>query len=197
MPWSMPAIVFVIVSAAHASASSFAQVAMNESMRRLFTPHAELRLNTIDIPPGVPQAAPPKDDPLATSAVKLGPDPADKTAADKAKAAEEIGDENTWRLKMSGARAILEQDQLLYEGMQSRVNALTTDFASRDDPAQRAEIERQRVRALDELDRLKKQIQKDTEAISDIQEDARKKGVPPGWIRLRPDAVGASAQLVR
>jgi len=179
----MPAIVFIIVSAAHAPASSFAQVAMNESIRRLFTPHAELRLNTIDIPPGIPQAAPKKDDSLASTSVKLGPDPADKATGDKEKPAEDIGDENTWRLKMNGARSMLEQDQLLYEAMQSRINAIVADFAARDDPAQRAELERQRVRALDELDRLKKQVQKDTDTISEIQEDARKKGIPPGWIR--------------
>ena len=84
---------------------------------------------------------------------------------------------------MSGARSMLEQDQLLYDAMQSRINALVADFANRDDPAQRAEIERQRIRSLEELDRLKKQIQTDTEAISAIEEDARKKGIPPGWIR--------------
>lgn len=184
MPWSLPAIVFIIVSAAHAPASSFAQVAMNESLRRLFTPHAELRLNTIDIPPAMPSLAGlARDSSVPTTDVKLGPDPADKAAAEKDKAAEDIGDENTWRLRMKGARAMLEQDQLLYEAMQSRINAIVTDFAARDDPAQRAELERQRVRALDELDRLKKQVQKDTETISDIQEDARKKGIPPGWIR--------------
>lgn len=187
MPWSMPAIVLIIVSAAHASATSFAQVAMNESLRRLFSPKAELRLDTIDIPPAMPlPPGPPKDESLASAAIKLGPDPADKAAADKAKADADIGDENTWRLKMKAARAALEQDQVLYDAMQSRINALTADFSSRDDPAQRAEIERQRLRALDELDRLKKQIQADSDAVGDIQEDARKKNIPPGWIRLRP-----------
>lgn len=175
----MPAIVFIIVSAATAPATSLADVAMNESLRRLLTPTATLRLNTIDIPPGMPVAEPPKKE-----EIKLDADPAEKEAADKkADKKEEIGDENSWRLKIVGARSALEQDQVLYEAMQSRINALVSDFASRDDPAQRAEIERQRIRALDELDRLKKQIQKDTETISDIEEDARKKGIPPGWIR--------------
>ena len=119
--------------------------------------------------------------------IKLGEHPAEKDA-DKTKAKDDIGDENTWRLKMAGARAALEQDQVLYDAVQSRIYSLVSDFASRDDPAQRAEIERQRVRALDELDRLKKQIQKDTDNISDIGEDARKKGVPAGWIRLSTQA---------
>lgn len=185
----MPAIVLIIIGAANAatssgaSASSLAGVALNESLRRLFSPPAQMRLNTIDIPPPMPGPPEPpikddKDDALASAKIKLGEDPAEK---DKPK--EEIGDENSWHLKMMGARAALEQDEVLYDAMQSRINALVSDFASRDDPAQRAEIERQRIRALDELDRLKKQIQKDKDAISGIEEDARKKGIPPGWIR--------------
>lgn len=178
----MPAIVLIITSAAFAPASSLAGVAMNESLRRLFTPAAQIRLNTIDIPPPMPVPVPAQKDDLASAAIKLGADP----AADKDKAKDDLGDENTWRLKMNTARAALEQDQVLYDAMQSRINSLVADFASRDDPAQRAEIERQRVRALDELDRLKKQIQKDKDGIVEIEEDARKKGVPAGWIRLRP-----------
>ncbi len=178
----MPAIVLILVSAASAPASSLAQVALNESLRRLFVPAVTWRVNNIDIPPA--PLMPPAPEPLAATAVKLGPDPADKEGADKARPKDDIGTENTWRLKMAAARALLEQDQVLFEAMQSRINQLVTDFVNRDDPAQRAEIERQRVRALDEFDRLKKQIQKDTEEISGIEEDARKKGVPPGWIRF-------------
>ena len=178
----MPAIVFIITSAAFAPASSLAGVAMNESLRRWFTPAAQLRLNTIDIPPPIPMPVAKAD--LASAAIKLGADPAEeKGVARKDKPKDDLGDENTWRLKMNTARAALEQDQVLYDGMQSRINSLVADFASRDDPAQRAEIERQRVRALDELDRLKKQIQKDKDGIVEIEEDARKKGVPAGWIR--------------
>ena len=192
MPWSMPAIVLIIISAAYASTSSLAQVAMNESLRRLFTPAATLRLNTLDIPPPLPsppQAVPAIPDQRPASAtITLGPDPAEKDAADKAKAKDDIGNENTWRLKMAGARAALERDQVLYDAMQSRINSLVADFVNRDDPAQRAQIERQRLRALEELDRLKRQIQKDTENIGEIEEDARKKGIPAGWIRLGTQA---------
>jgi len=36
---------------------------------------------------------------------------------------------------------------------------------------------------LTELDRLKKQIVDDQKAITDIEEEARRAGVPPGWLR--------------
>ena len=40
-----------------------------------------------------------------------------------------------------------------------------------------------RQKALAELDRVQKEIQADTKAIADIQEEARKAAVPPGWVR--------------
>ena len=57
------------------------------------------------------------------------------------------------------------------------------DFAGRDDPAQRAQIGSDREKALAELDRVKKEIQDNTKAIADIQEEGRKAGVPAGWLR--------------
>ena len=67
--------------------------------------------------------------------------------------------------------------------MQTRVNSLTNDFYARDDPAQRAVIWTQRTKALEQMERLKTEIAEGTKAIAKIQEDARKAGVPPGWLR--------------
>jgi uncharacterized protein YoxC len=67
--------------------------------------------------------------------------------------------------------------------LQSRINALATDFAARDDPFQRNQIAADRNKALAELDRVKKEIQDHTKAITDIQDEARKAGVPAGWVR--------------
>ena len=58
-----------------------------------------------------------------------------------------------------------------------------TDFVNRDDPAQRAVIERDRQKALAELDRLKKAVVDGKKAIADLEEEARRAGVPPGWLR--------------
>jgi len=38
-------------------------------------------------------------------------------------------------------------------------------------------------RLVQELERLKKEIQQQTKAIADIEEEARRAGVPPGWLR--------------
>lgn len=84
---------------------------------------------------------------------------------------------------MAGARAALERSKVLADALQSRLNALATDIVNRDDPAQRAQLELERQRAITELDRMKAEIAEQTKAIADLEEDARKAGVPPGWLR--------------
>ena len=80
-----------------------------------------------------------------------------------------------------GARSILADPRR--PEMQSRINALTTDFVNRDDPAQRAGLERDRQKAVGELSRLKQQVEDGRKAIADLEEEARRAGVPPGWLR--------------
>ena len=88
-----------------------------------------------------------------------------------------------WRALVTAARAALERSRLLADALQSRLNALATDIVNRDDPAQRSQLELQRQRALAELDRTKIEITEQVKAIADIEEDARKAGIPPGWLR--------------
>jgi hypothetical protein len=69
------------------------------------------------------------------------------------------------------------------QALQSRVNGLSTDFNSRDDPAQRAAVATDRQKALAELARVKDDMVKQNKAIAGIQDESRKAGVPPGWVR--------------
>ena len=92
-------------------------------------------------------------------------------------------DEAHWRNRMSGARSALERSRIFADALQSRINALTTDIVNRADPAQRAQLELERQRAVAELERVKKEVAEQTKVISDIEEEARKAGVPPGWLR--------------
>jgi hypothetical protein len=94
-----------------------------------------------------------------------------------------VKDQAYWSGRMRQLRTQLERDETYVEALQSRINALTTDFVNRDDPAQRAVVERDRQRAIAELDRLKLQIEDDKQAIADFEEEARRASVPPGWLR--------------
>jgi hypothetical protein len=93
------------------------------------------------------------------------------------------GDEAFWRRRMAEARERLHRSKLFAEALQSRINALWADFTARDDPAQRALIEANRQEALAELERVKADIERETRAIEELEEEARKAGVPPGWLR--------------
>jgi hypothetical protein len=84
---------------------------------------------------------------------------------------------------MQGARDALQRSQVFAEALQSRINGLTTDATSRDDPAQRAAVATDRQKALAELNRVKDDIARQTKAIADIQDEARRGGIPPGWVR--------------
>ena len=63
------------------------------------------------------------------------------------------------------------------------VHFTTTDFVNRDDPAQRAVIETDRKTALAELDRVRAEIEKQQKEIVTIEDEARRAGVPSGWLR--------------
>jgi hypothetical protein len=91
--------------------------------------------------------------------------------------------EQQWRTRMTEARAALERNQMFAEALQSRVNALWADFTARDDPAQRSVVDAERKKALAQLDRVKAEIVTQTKAIADIEEEARRAGIPPGWLR--------------
>ena len=100
-----------------------------------------------------------------------------------AKANEPGKDKAYWAGRLKGLQETLDRDQTYADALQSRINALTTDFVNRADPAQRSVIERDRQRSLAELAKLKEQTQKDKKALADLDEEARRAGVPPGWLR--------------
>jgi hypothetical protein len=183
----------VVAVAAPLAAQSLADVAKKEEERRKQAAPAGKVYTNKDLGP-VPPAPEPSADAAAKADTKpekesekgaggaTGDKAADKSA-DKDKAGAPPKDQKYWHDRMQKAREAADRDQTLADAMQSRINALTTDFVNRDDPAQRAVIARDRDRALAELDRLKKQIVDDRKAITDLEEEARRAGVPPGWLR--------------
>jgi len=114
-------------------------------------------------------------------------------SSDPSKEAQKAGDEKSkdtapkdqayWSKRKKDLQDKLDRSKTQVDAMQSRINALTADFTSHDDPVQRAAIERERQRALSELGRLQQDIKDTQKALSDLDEEARKAGVPPGWLR--------------
>jgi hypothetical protein len=109
--------------------------------------------------------------------------PGEKPAEQGTVASAEARDEAWWRKRMSEITQSLNRNRVLADALQSRINALWADFTSRDDPAQRGVIEANRREALAELDRVKVEIVRLQQALADLEEEARRAGVPPGWLR--------------
>ena len=126
---------------------------------------------------GGPVASAPASPESAKPAAAPAPAADDKAKDGPAK------DQKYWSARKKELDTKLERDKVLADAMQSRINGLTTDFAARSDPAQRAIIEKDRQRAVTEFDALQKGIKDDQKALGDLDEEARKAAVPPGWLR--------------
>ncbi|MGH9254990.1 MAG: hypothetical protein ACRD3C_10515 [Vicinamibacterales bacterium] len=183
------ALALLLVGAMPTFAQALGDVAKQEAERRkvigapgkVYT-NDSLRAETPST--SAPGAAPPvQPAPQATPASPGVQAPAsqDATAAPPAEPAPAT--EEAWRTRITGARDAVSRSQIFVEALQSRINALTTDFVNRDDPAQRDTIAAERQKALAELDRVKREIVDQQKAIVAIQDEARRAGVPPGWLR--------------
>jgi hypothetical protein len=60
---------------------------------------------------------------------------------------------------------------------------LYAEFTACQAPPQCDEVSAKRQKAIAELDRVKKEVEDRTKAVAGIQEEARRAGVPAGWVR--------------
>lgn len=188
-------LILTTAGGASVAAQSLADVAKKESERRQAVKAGGKTYTNKDLKP-VPAApagaaAAPEADKAADQAA--APSSRDEQTAAEAKgdaASSKSGDETSevkdqayWSKRMADLREQLDRDQTFLDALQNRIDSLTTDFVNRDDPAQRAQIANDRLKALAELDRLKKAIEQDKRAIPELEEEARRAGVPAGWLR--------------
>ena len=178
------ALLLLVVCAGSARAQSLADVARAEQARRKAVKGAPKVYTNEDLKGTGEQMTSEAAAAAAPPAPGAKPDTAKPDPEkEKAKPEEPRKDEKYWRERMTALRNELSRNKILADALQSRVNALNADFASRDNPVQRAEIERDRRSALAEMDRLKQDTEKTNKAIAALEEEARKGSVPPGWLR--------------
>jgi hypothetical protein len=178
------AVVFLVAATA-AGAQSLGDVARQEEARRkaVAAPGKVYTNESLKaVPPSTPStAAPVSSQPAAPATPSLAQ--GQKSEAKPAPPVDEAKTEAFWRQRMKEARDGLARSQTFAEALQSRINALSTDFVNRDDPAQRSAIETDRQKAIAELERVRREISQYQKVIEDTQEEARKAGIPPGWLR--------------
>ena len=187
---SMAAILAFAASAAAQSAATtpssrpLAEVAKTEEARRRGVKKPAKVYTNSSLGPDATAAAP-----AAPSAVTNEATPGNASAGAPAPAAPAGAatpakqDQAYWQDRIKQARDQVRRSQLFAESLQTRINSLTTDFVNRDNPVEKAKIEQDRKSALAELDRVKKEIEDQNKAIATIEDEARRAGVPPGWLR--------------
>jgi hypothetical protein len=155
--------------------ATLGEAAFREAVRRHHVPASTRMINDDSLGPRPERAVPPVQ---AEAPVVVGAQPPPDTVE-----AAPAKDAAWWRARITTARQAVVRDRVLVSALESRVAALANDTASRDDPEQRAQLMAARQQALAELDRLTTQVAEGERAITAIEDEARKAGVPPGWIR--------------
>jgi hypothetical protein len=171
------------------SAQSLADVAKKEADRRKTVLEPAKVYTNKDLSPVPPGSPPPPATPAPDASAKTGD--ADKKGDDKGEKAEKsekgekepVKDQAYWSGRLKALKDKLARDKDYADAMQTRINSLTTDFVNRDDPAQRSVIEQNRNKSIAELGRLNTSVKDTQKAIDDLLEEARRAGVPPGWLR--------------
>ncbi len=184
--------------AAAVSAQSLGDVAKQEAERRKNIKTAGKVYTNDSVIPDSSSAAPataPPAEPKTPAAEPKTPAAEPKTPAPDAPAGttpaqagatakpDDPKTEAYWKKRITAARESLARAQTFAEALQSRINVLSADFVNHDDPAQRNVIGADRQKATDELTRVKGEITQYQKAITDIQDEARRANVPPGWVR--------------
>ena len=180
-------------SAAFAQASStvsLAEVARQEEARRQTSTKKATRVITnanlaaVEAPvvPATPSATTPKAGAANSSpgspTIPGGQAPKTDPGAMK--------DQAYWQNRISQARTELSRTEMFADSLQTKINSLKTDFTNRDNRVEREKIQQDLNTALAELERLKKEVEKQTKGIAAIEDEARRANVPSGW--LRPQA---------
>ena len=165
-----------------AQAPSLVDVARKEQQRRKGVPPAQKVYTNKDLPEPAPAPDPAAGAPAPGTPTPIPAEPG-AAQAEQQKAPADQKDEAWWRNRILSAREELRRNEAFLEALQSRVNSLSADFVNRDDPYQRAKIGEDRQKALAEIDRVKRDLDETKKSIENIEEEARKSGVPPGWLR--------------
>jgi hypothetical protein len=161
---------------AGASAQSLADVARAEETRRKSVKGDGKVYTNEDLGRTRETGAAPSQ-PAPTAQQRDGAKPEEQKSVDPAKT------EKYWKDRAATIQQSLSRSRLLLEALQSQVNGLNAEILNTDDPGQRSLLDARLQRAAGELQRVQQDIEKQTKAATDLQEEARKSGVPAGWLR--------------
>lgn len=177
--WQVPVVVAALLTWLSAPPDTLADAADREALRRQLTGKATHLYTNVDLVPAAADAAASPGAPPAAAAASEPGVPAPEPEGNQP----EVRDEAWWRGRVASIRTSIERNEILLKSVQSRINGLTTDIVSRDDPFQRQELRAQLQKALAEFDRVQSAIVEYRQSLEALRVDARRAGALPGWLR--------------
>jgi len=165
----------LVAGVAVSSAQSLADVARTEEARR----QKIAKPSKVYTDEDVQKYAPVTPGAQASATTVTALDANGKPIGQQAAAEGLPGDEAGWRARMQNARDGLDRNKLLLGALeqQGRTAAKSAGTAAGDEPAEDGS-----TRAA-EIKRLKAEMDTFRATLANAEEDARKAGVPPGWVR--------------
>jgi len=90
-----------------------------------------------------------------------------------------------WRRDARNARDGIDRAEKNVNLLQAKVTAMLQDMSPSNlgDPNRLQNLERDKAAALADLETAKDELAKARQVLADLEEQARKAGVPPGWLR--------------
>jgi hypothetical protein len=177
--WQVPVVVAALLTWLSTPPESFADAADREALRRQLTGKATHVYTNLDLP-----AAPyPRESSAGTGIEPSATTNPGAKTDETLSAPVQVRDEAWWRARVASLRQTADHNEMLGKAMQLKVNTLTADMVSRDDPFQRRELRDQLQKALAELERLQTAELEARKSLEGLQEEARRAGAPPGWLR--------------
>lgn len=185
-------IVAMVLAAGTVHAQSLAEIAAKAKAQREATAKdgktkpptkAYTNKDLADVKPVAPSTTEPTEPVTA-------PDPIPAPQSEVSYRAEQLNrGEAYWKDRMRALVAQGDADSLALNAAQRRLAEYETEVArSRVDingqPYVSREMKRRMLDARDEVSRLTAALQTDTLAVSRLEEEARRAGVPPGWLRF-------------
>lgn len=165
---------------ASVSAQSLADVAKTEETRRKAI-RGTAKVYTNDDLVRTPTTSPAPTQPAP--AASAGAKPGDATKPGEEKPVDPKTTQAYWKERAATIQQSLSRGKLLLEALQSQVNGLNAEFVNMDDPGQRDLLQARLQRASGELLRVQQDMEKQTKAAADLQTEARRANIPPGWVR--------------
>ena len=93
-------------------------------------------------------------------------------------------DEQYWRDKYAEIAQNMKESEEKVQRLQEEMNGLRIAYyAEQDGVAGRPKINSEIEKQFDEIEAAKKELEESKQALENLEEDARKAGVPPGWVR--------------